>query len=80
MLTALTARSLVVTKFVAGKIGASSKDSMCAPVSGSISERESISSPKNSILTASSEPPRKTSTVSPRTLKVPLLKSTSVRL
>lgn len=35
---------------------------------------------ENSILTASSEPPRKTSTVSPRTLNVPLLKSTSVRL
>ena len=51
---------------------------MTTPVRGSNQESLSISSPKNSILRASlSESAGKTSTVSPLTLKVALLKSKS---
>ena len=70
----------VVTKLPAGYMAISSSSSMNAPVIGSITDIASTSSPKNSMRTAFSPYPIHTSTVSPRTRKVPLLKSVSVRL
>ena len=71
--------SFVVTKILAGYIFADSNCSIFSPEYGSKEYISSISSSQNIILIAMSWYAKKTSTVSPFTLKLPLLKSISER-